>query len=127
MEHEIVKKDRQREIADEMEREAQIADDWEIDAAPTAGKNTLGTQVTIRLDGRDAARLRRIAAIRRIGYTSLLREWIQDRLRAEETSEAGLIIPRISQNGYTVTRSTDSWITGTVRWMTPHGAELARR
>lgn len=118
-------KKKQEQLAEEFERDAQDADVWASDPAPSANaRATLGTQVTIRLDGRDANRLRQIAATRRVGYTSLLRDWIQDRLRAEDT-EAELILPGISQNGFTVAER--HWVSGAVRWTKgPNQPEIAR-
>ena len=43
----------------------------------------LGTQVTIRLEPEMADRLREVARRRNCGYTSMLREWIEDRLLRE--------------------------------------------
>lgn len=65
----------------------EIAEDLENKDAWTkmeAGQpRTLGTQVSIRLDSEDAKKLRQVAHAKAVGYTSLLREWIQERLRAE--------------------------------------------
>lgn len=119
-------KKKQEKLAEEFERDAQDGDAWAPDPAPSdSARATLGTQVTVRLDGRDASRLRQIAAAKRVGYTSLLRDWIQDRLRAED-AEAELILPGISQNGFAVTQR--NWVSGAVRWTKgPHKTEQLAR
>lgn len=71
-------------LARQIERDADDPSAWEEDPAPTQ-KRTLGSQVTIRLDPEMAGRLREVARRERTGYTSLLRTWIEDRVRAEES------------------------------------------
>ncbi|MFA5786815.1 MAG: hypothetical protein WDA71_07530 [Actinomycetota bacterium] len=72
-------------LAARFDREADEAEAWgpPVERPPAEGRRTLGTQVTIRLDGEHAQVLRRLARERRIGYTSLIRQWVEDRLREE--------------------------------------------
>lgn len=112
-----MKKKEQQKLEDEFERDAQDPDTWEADPAPASGaRDTLGTQVTVRLDARDASRLRRIAAAKRLGYTSLVREWIEDRLRQED-SQAELILPHVSQNGYAMSKGVVAASVSGMRWI----------
>jgi hypothetical protein len=46
-------------------------------------RKPLGTQVTIRLEPGMADRLREVARRRDCGYTSMIREWVEERLLAE--------------------------------------------
>jgi hypothetical protein len=77
------RKEEQRLIA-ELEADASDPDAWEDDPAPASTKRVLGAQVTIRLDPELAERARRIADAHRVGYTSLLRRWIEERVQVEE-------------------------------------------
>lgn len=64
--------------------EADRDEQWEEVPAPVQrGRRTLGTQITIRLDDAAAEQLRAIARDRGVGYTSLLRRWIEERLSNE--------------------------------------------
>lgn len=57
---------------------------WEDDPAPTVpDKNRLAAQVTIRLSPDVAEQLRRIAALEGVGYTSLIRRWVEERAANE--------------------------------------------
>jgi hypothetical protein len=77
-------RDEEARLADEFEREADRDEQWEEVPAPLQqGRRTLGTQVTIRLDDAAAQQLRLIARDRGMGYTSLLRRWIEERLSSE--------------------------------------------
>ncbi len=80
-----ISKDEEAKLAAEFEREAENEQLWdEVPAPSQAGhRKTLGTQVTIRLDEESAERLRQIARHRGMGYTSLLRRWVEERLNAE--------------------------------------------
>jgi predicted transcriptional regulator len=66
--------------------EAGMRDDaaWELMEATNTKRSPLGAQVTIRLAPDQASRLRRVAEREGVGYTSLLREWIGQRLEAED-------------------------------------------
>lgn len=66
--------------------EAEMRDDaaWEPMEVNTAKRSPLGAQVTIRLAPDQASRLRRVAEREGVGYTRLLREWIGQRLEAED-------------------------------------------
>jgi len=77
---------REQEARLAAEFEDTVDDDgpWEEVPAPVErGRGALGTQVTIRLDPATAEQLRRVARDRNIGYTSLLRTWIEERLGSE--------------------------------------------
>lgn len=78
-------KNNEDQVAAELERDAANPDAWERDAASISlsERRSLGTQVSLRLNPHNADELRRIARIKGVGYTSLLRSWIEDRLRAE--------------------------------------------
>jgi hypothetical protein len=80
-----VPKDEEATLAAEFERDAENDELWEEVPSPTPSspRRTLGTQVTIRLEGKSAQQLRDIARQRGVGYTSLLRKWIEERLNLE--------------------------------------------
>jgi hypothetical protein len=79
-----VSRDEEAELAAEFEAEADDDEQWEEVPAPVQrGRRTLGTQISIRLDDTAAEQLRQIARDRGIGYTSLLRRWIEERLNSE--------------------------------------------
>lgn len=74
-------------LAREMERDFDDPAAWEpAPTPPGVGRTALGAQITIRLDENLAARLRRIAQSRRVGYTALVRQWVEDRLRWEDAA-----------------------------------------
>lgn len=75
---------RRNRVEAEVEADLQNLDMWEPLPEEETRRGPLGTQVSIRLDAEDAVRLRRVADARGVGYTSLLREWIRERLYAEE-------------------------------------------
>ncbi len=72
-------------LAAQLEGDAGRSEAWDEDPepAPALGRTGLGTQVSIRLNPAQADTLRQIARAQRVGYTSLLRAWIEDRLRWE--------------------------------------------
>jgi predicted DNA binding CopG/RHH family protein len=79
-----ISRDEEARLAAEFELEADRDEQWEAVPAPVQrGRRTLGTQITIRLDDTAAEQLRQIARDRGIGYTSLLRRWIEERLSSE--------------------------------------------
>lgn len=83
------KRTRQTEerLAHEMERDVDDSAAWEPDPAPAGvARAALGAQITIRLDENLAARLRGVAQGRRVGYTALVRQWVEDRLRWEDAA-----------------------------------------
>ena len=82
---------REEVVARRIERDAGDSSAWEDDSLP-AQKRTLGSQVTIRLEPELASRLREVARRERVGYTSLLRAWIEERVRAEESRGAVVIL-----------------------------------
>lgn len=58
---------------------------WEADPTPTpAERHKLAAQVTIRLSPEVSELLRGLASAAGVGYTSLIRQWIEERV-AEET------------------------------------------
>jgi hypothetical protein len=99
-----VPKDEEARLAAEFERDAENEELWEEvpSPPPSSPRRTLGTQVTIRLDGRSAEQLREIARERRVGYTSLLRTWIEERLNLEVAS-VRMSRPQITPAGFSVT------------------------
>ncbi len=95
-----ISKREEAELAAEFEQDAANEELWEELPAPTRtrGRKTLGTQVTIRLDHRSAEQLREIAQHRGMGYTSLLRTWVEERLQSE-ISALRLSKPQITVAG----------------------------
>lgn len=92
----------EKRVAAEMERDLADGSAWvRLPEAP-ARPGPLATQVSVRLEPEDARRLRRVARALRIGYTSLLRQWIQQRLGAEE---ALLTSFSYGSGGYSVART----------------------
>lgn len=71
---------------------------WDDDPAPDASKEGLSTQVTIRLDAELANQVRRLAREQEIGYTSLIREWVAERV--EEESRRRYVLPMPPQVTY---------------------------
>jgi predicted phage gp36 major capsid-like protein len=98
-----VPKDEEAGLAAEFERDAENDELWEEvpSPPPSSPRRTLGTQVTVRLDGRSAQQLREIARERGVGYTSLLRTWIEERLNFEAAS-VRVSRPQITRAGFTV-------------------------
>lgn len=81
-----IPKNEEERLAAEFDEEADQDDNWEEVPAPVErGRPSLGTQVTIRLDAAVAEQLRQVARDRNVGYTSLLRKWIEERLSSEMT------------------------------------------
>jgi len=75
---------REAELAKEFESDANDDGQWEEAPAPVErSRGSLGTQVTVRLDPVMAEQLREVARNRNVGYTSLLRAWIEERLGTE--------------------------------------------
>ena len=92
-----ISREEEARLAAEFDQEADDDEQWEDVPAPVQrGRGTLGTQVTIRLDPAMAEQLRRVAKDRNVGYTSLLRAWIEERL----SREMALIQPEQLQVGY---------------------------
>lgn len=98
------KRSRQTEqrLAREMERDFDDPAAWEPDPAPAGTtRAALGAQITIRLDEALAARLRDVAQGRRVGYTALIRQWVEERLQWED---AAVQLPlTYLEAGYTTT------------------------
>src|SRR6266508_645211 len=92
-----ISREEETRLAAEFEQEADNDEQWEAVPAPAQpDRRTLGTQVTIRLDPAIAEQLRQLARDRGVGYTSLLRAWIEERL----SSEIALIRPQQLQISY---------------------------
>ena len=96
-----MKRDEEDRLRAQARKDANDPAAWE--EVPQAESTTrrrggLGAQVTLRLSPEYAERLRRIAGVRGLGYTSLLREWVEQRIRREEVSVRYSVE---SQSGYT--------------------------
>ena len=91
-----------------------------MDRDPRSGR-TLGTQVTIRLDGRSAEQLREIARARGLGYTSLLRAWIEERLNLEAGS-VRVTRPQMTRDGYSATSESPLQLSGPARMVSTNAA-----
>ncbi|MDQ6721118.1 MAG: BrnA antitoxin family protein [Candidatus Dormibacteraeota bacterium] len=110
-----MKRERDEKLAKSMEDDAADESLWQDDPAPaTAEKSRLGTQVSLRLDPDVAEILRRIASQKRVGYTSLIREWIVERLRAEDHAAERVLLPQASWSS-TVSTGQPYSLTGSVR------------
>lgn len=77
---------RDDELAAQLEQDTNDPTAWEDDddddeSVPERG---LGTTITVRLDADTARGLRERAAAAGVGYTTLLRTWVQERLALEE-------------------------------------------
>lgn len=80
----------QQEATDWFEEAARNPDQWEEVPRPPdapAPRRKLGAQITIRLEPEVAERLREMAGERKIGYTSLARELLEDAI-LETTPDA---------------------------------------
>lgn len=71
-----------------IEADASNPDLWEDVGGPDVPARTLGTSITIRLDPALAERLRAIARRRGVGYTSLARQMLEERINQYEGSSA---------------------------------------
>ncbi len=113
-----VPKDEEARLAAEFERDAENDELWEEVPSPTsdAPRRTLGTQVTIRLAGRSAEQLREIANQRGVGYTSLLRAWIEERLNLE-AARVRISRPQITKGGVSVTEEPGVQLSGAGRML----------
>jgi len=89
----------EEELAAQLEREANDPQAWQDEPTP-AERGSLGAQVSVRLTPQQAAVLRRIARDRGVGYTSLLREWVAERLRLETARVHMHQEAQVSSNGY---------------------------
>jgi hypothetical protein len=76
--------DHERLLA-EVSEDASDDSAWEDDPSPPAVEHQprLGAQVTIRLEPELAQKLRRLAEQRGVRYTTLVRQWLEERLREE--------------------------------------------
>jgi len=95
-----ISRSEEAKLAAQFEQDADDDELWEEVPAPTvSSRKTLGAQVTVRLDSRSAEQLRQIAQQRGVGYTSLVRSWVEERLDAET---AGASVVRVSKPQITV-------------------------
>jgi hypothetical protein len=103
-----VSRSEEAKLAAQFEQDADDDELWEEVPAPTeTSRKTLGAQVTVRLDARSAEQLRQIARQRGVGYTSLVRSWVEERLDTE-TAEASVVRvskPQITVAGASIFRS----------------------
>lgn len=87
-------------LAKEFEEDAQDPGNWEVDeAGVSTDRKNLQTQVTVRLSVELAEELRAVAEERGVGYTTLIREWLEDRLSQRER-RTGPLRPDVQQAGY---------------------------
>lgn len=77
--------------------------------------------MTIRLDGRSAEQLREIARQRGVGYTSLLRTWIEERLNFEAAS-VRVSGPQITEGGRNLLWKPSVQLSGAGRMLRPGNA-----
>jgi hypothetical protein len=75
------------ELAARLEREASDPRAWEDDNVPDTPERGLGTTITVRLDADTTRALRDHASVLGVGYTTLLRTWVQERLALESRRE----------------------------------------
>lgn len=74
----------EQNLIDELTSDAADAGAWELDEPPARdARRRLGAQLSVRLDADHAERLRGIAERHGIGYTSLVRSWIEERIDSE--------------------------------------------
>jgi hypothetical protein len=112
-----VSRDEEAKLAAQFEMEANDDEQWEEGPPPVRrGRRTLGTQITIRLDDTAAEQLRTIARDRGIGYTSLLRHWIEERLSSE--------IYVVPAEEYRITYAGESLGKNAVQWSGPGEVKL---
>src|SRR2546428_7199501 len=79
-----VPQSREERIARELEADLANQDAWERMPDIPQQSRSLSTQVSVRLDADDAKRLRHVARAQKLGYTSLLRRRIEERLHHDE-------------------------------------------
>jgi hypothetical protein len=114
-----ISRDEEAKRAAEFDQEADDDAQWEEVPAPTQlGRRTLGTQVSIRLDPTAAEQLRQIARDRGVGYTSLLRTWIEERLSSE--------IAHVRPEHLQITYAGESVTKGEIRWSGEGESKLVR-
>lgn len=83
-------REQEKKLAEDMQREMRDDGAWEAASEPVAPRrDTLASQVTLRLEPEHATKLRRIAQQAGVGYTSLLRRWILERLDSEDRAVIG--------------------------------------
>jgi hypothetical protein len=99
-----MKRQDEKETVQAIEADAADPDAWEDDPPPAGTpKRVLGTSVTIRLEPELAEQLRRLAATQGVGYTSMIRGWIEDRLRGPASSPRFYLSGRPGGGGFSTT------------------------
>jgi len=93
-----MKRKEEEELIAQVVADDKDPDAWEDDPAPTLTRKTLGAQVTLRLDPDRADLVRQIAARRQVGYTSLIRMWVDERIEQEGATRRPL--PELSWAGH---------------------------
>ncbi len=75
----------EQELITRIEADKDDPDAWESDPPTTrGGRRTLGAQITIRLEPKFAERLRALAELRGVGYTTLARQLLEEQLSDED-------------------------------------------
>ncbi len=72
-----------RKLIDQLEEDAHNEDLWYPDPGDESSSRGLGATITVRLDAGTARDLRRVASSQGVGYSTLLRMWVKDRLADE--------------------------------------------
>lgn len=85
-------KKEEAELAARLDDDESDATAWEDDS-PAAGdhKRTLGAVVSIRLSPAHAEQLRAIASGRGVGYTTLVRAWVEERLLNDAVTAPNIV------------------------------------
>lgn len=83
---------RDDELAAQLERDTNDPTAWENDDDESVPERGLGATITVRLDADTARGLRERAAAAGVGYTTLLRTWVQERLSLEEERAYHLVV-----------------------------------
>lgn len=102
----------EQELMASIEADLGDPDAWEDDPAParTRARRTLGAQITIRLEPKFAERLRAVAEARGVGYTTLVRELLEQQLTDNDES------PWTPTQRRSLEREIDTRITERLEW-----------
>lgn len=84
-----------REFEDQVAAEIEASDDdaWVADPAPEVAQRPLGAQITIRLSPEIASKMRALARARGVGYTSLVRAFVEEHLREQDFRGPRIMVP----------------------------------